>query len=93
MKGLIKEMETTLNEEQDSVLRDAEMIAAAQKIEHYEMAGYGVAKTFAKQLEYDEAADLLDATLKEEGNANKKLTSIAEGGIFTSGINEEAEQE
>jgi ferritin-like metal-binding protein YciE len=69
----------------DSVI-DAGIIAAAQRVEHYEIAGYGVARTFASILGEDEAEDLLQETLDEEGAADEKLTEIAEGIV-----NEEAE--
>lgn len=70
-----------------SPLRDAALIAAAQCIEHYEITLYGTLRTFAKQLELEGIADLLQYSLNEEGNANKLLTKIAEGGFFTSGVN------
>ena len=54
------------------------MIAAAQRVEHYEMSGYGTARTFAQELGHSAAADLLQATLDEERAADKKLTAIAE---------------
>jgi ferritin-like metal-binding protein YciE len=66
-------------------VKDAGLIAGAQKVEHYEMAGYGAARTFARLLGETEAAQLLQQTLDEEGETDKKLTSLAE-----SYINEEA---
>jgi ferritin-like metal-binding protein YciE len=57
---------------------DAALIAAAQKVEHYEMAGYGCVRTFARRLGYDRAAGLLQETLDEEGEADKTLTELAE---------------
>lgn len=90
MQGLIKEGSEVDEKYEKSAIRDAALIAAAQRVEHYEMAVYGTLRTFANQLDYDEAADLLQETLNEEGNANKKLTKIAEGGIFTSGVNKKA---
>ena len=56
---------------------DAAAICAAQRVEHYEMAGYGTARTFAEQLGYDEAVQLLDQTLQEEKVTDKKLTDLA----------------
>lgn len=70
----------------DSVL-DAGIIAAAQRVEHYEIAGYGVVRTFASILGEEEAEDLLQETLDEEGAADEKLTEIAEGIV-----NDEAEE-
>jgi ferritin-like metal-binding protein YciE len=58
-------------------VRDAALIGAAQRVEHYEMAGYGCARAFAEQLGNDEAAKLLQQTLEEESAADKKLTKIA----------------
>lgn len=78
MEGLIQEGKEAIEEYEDDSVRDAALIAAAQRVEHYEIAGYGCARTFAKLLGYDEAAELLQATLDEEGNADKTLTSIAE---------------
>jgi ferritin-like metal-binding protein YciE len=81
MKGLIEEGEEILKEDVADDVRDAGLIAAAQKVEHYEMAGYGAVRTYAKTLGMREAADLLQQTLDEEGNANKKLTQLAETSI------------
>ena len=90
MKGLIKEGEETINAMGDRNVKDAALISAAQRVEHYEIAAYGTARTHAEKLGYDDAADLLQRTLDEEGDANKKLTKLAEGSLFTGGINEEA---
>jgi ferritin-like metal-binding protein YciE len=62
-------------------VRDAALIAAAQRVEHYEMAGYGSARNFAKQVGRDDVADLLQETLNEEGAADEKLTRIAESTV------------
>jgi ferritin-like metal-binding protein YciE len=90
MKGLIREAKKHLLETEPGALRDAVLIACANRVEHYEIAAYGVAKSFATVLGYDDAADLLDETLDEEANADATITRIATGGIFGSGINEEA---
>lgn len=90
MKGLISECDEILKCHAPAVLKDAGIIGACQKIEHYEIAGYGTAKAHAKLLEMDEIADLLDDSLDEEAAADKKLTKIAEGTMFTSGINKQA---
>jgi ferritin-like metal-binding protein YciE len=90
MKGLIKEGEEAMNAMGDTAVKDAALIAAAQRVEHYEMAGYGCARTYARQLGYDEVADLLQQTLDEEGKTDHQLTRLAEGGIFSIGINEKA---
>jgi ferritin-like metal-binding protein YciE len=77
MEGLLEEGKEILEEEMDDDVRDAALIAAAQRVEHYEMAGYGCARTFAQQLGHDAVADLLQESLDEEGAANQKLTDIA----------------
>src|SRR4051812_28337286 len=90
MQGLIKEGEDVLSEQGDPSVIDAALIAAAQRVEHYEIAGYGTVKTLADHLDLDDAKDLLDKTLDEEGKADKLLTGIATGGMFKTGINQEA---
>lgn len=78
MEGLIEEGKETISEDGDPSIKDAALIAAAQRVEHYEMAGYGCARTYARLLGHDDAADLLQETLDEEGSADKKLTKLAE---------------
>jgi len=90
MRAIIEEGEEIANSPGDPDVKDAALIAAAQAVEHYEIAAYGTVRTFARQLGYDEAADLLQETLNQEGDTDKKLTRLAEGSLFTSGINEEA---
>ena len=90
MKGLIAEGDEVLSMQGDPAVIDAALIAAAQRVEHYEIAGYGTAKTLAGHLDLGDAKDLLDETLDEEGKADKLLTKIATGGMFKSGINQEA---
>ena len=82
MEGLIKEGTQSVNEFAPSALKDAALISAAQRIEHYEISGYGTLRAFAKHLDLDDIADLLQETLDEEGEANKHLTKLAEGGLF-----------
>jgi ferritin-like metal-binding protein YciE len=92
MKGLVEEGAEMMQEDGlDSVI-DAGIIAAAQRVEHYEMAGYGAARTFASILGEDEAEDLLQQTLDEEGAADEKLTEIAEG-IVNEDADEAGEEE
>jgi ferritin-like metal-binding protein YciE len=83
MKGLIEEGSELLEQKDkaDPEVLDAGLIAAAQRVEHYEMAGYGTVRTFARQLGEDEAADLLQKTLDEEGETDKKLTALAEKAV------------
>lgn len=91
MEGLIREgREIIGNREFTSYVKDAAIISAAQRIEHYEIAVYGTAKTFAKELDLDDIAELLKKTLAEEAHCDNKLTDIAEGGLFTSGVNQKA---
>jgi ferritin-like metal-binding protein YciE len=90
MKGLLKEGEEALEHPVAGPLRDALLIAGAQRIEHYEISAYGTAIAWAKQLDLEDVADLLDETLDEESAADEKLTSIAEGGLLEAGVNEEA---
>lgn len=78
MEGLIEEGKEIMSEEADPVVMDAGLIAAAQKVEHYEMAGYGTVVAHAKQLGYTEVADILHRTFDEEKAADTKLTHIAE---------------
>jgi ferritin-like metal-binding protein YciE len=77
MEGLIEEGKEILEEEMPDSLRDAALIGAAQKVEHYEMAAYGTAREMAERLGLKDAARLLQKTLDEEGAADKLLTSIA----------------
>ncbi len=89
MAGLLKEADEIVSEtEKGSITRDAGIISAGQKIEHYEIASYGTLKTLASVLGYNEAAELLGATLKEEKNADSMLTQIAESGINQSAKSE-----
>jgi ferritin-like metal-binding protein YciE len=81
MVGLIKEGGSVLDVEGDSNVLDAALIAAAQRAEHYEMAAYGSARAFARQLGNEYAAELLQQTLDEEKAADLKLTQIAESAV------------
>jgi ferritin-like metal-binding protein YciE len=88
MEGIIKEGEEVMSEFKDSPALDAAIIAAAQKVEHYEIASYGTLRTYADQLGLHDAVHLLDEILQEEKAADEKLTEIAEGAV-----NIEAEEE
>src|ERR1700748_2092569 len=81
MKGLVKEGEEFIHAKGQPDVRDAGLIGAAQRVEHYEMAGYGTARTLAKRLGFHDIAKTLQTTLDEEGAADEKLTSIAEGNV------------
>jgi ferritin-like metal-binding protein YciE len=86
MKGVLEEGSEVLEDTDEGAIRDAALIAASQRVEHYEMAGYGAARDFAKLLGKSDIASLLEETLEEEKNAAQKLTSIA------SSVNEQAKQ-
>jgi ferritin-like metal-binding protein YciE len=81
MEGLIEEGKEIMSEDLDDNTLDAGLIGAAQKVEHYEIAGYGTARTHAAMLGYNKAAKLLQQTLDEEGATDKKLTALAESVI------------
>ncbi|MBA2585439.1 MAG: ferritin-like domain-containing protein [Chthoniobacterales bacterium] len=78
MKGLVEEGKEVIEEDGDEFVLDAALIGAAQRVEHYEIAGYGVVRTFASLLGENDAMDLLQRTLNEEGETDKKLTRLAE---------------
>ena len=90
MRGLIQEGEETVSADGDPNVKDAALISAAQRVEHYEIAAYGTARTLADELDLDDAKDLLDQTLDEESSADKVLTKIATGGMLKTGINKQA---
>jgi ferritin-like metal-binding protein YciE len=81
MEGLIEEGNELLKEDVEPDVLDAGLIAAAQKVEHYEIASYGTARAWAQRLGYDQAARLLQETLEEESMANEKLNRIAESHV------------
>jgi ferritin-like metal-binding protein YciE len=85
MSGLIEEGKEMIEAEGEDPVKDAGLIAAAQRVEHYEMAGYGTVRTYAELLGFDEAAKLLEETLNEEKAADEKLSELAQN------INVEAE--
>jgi ferritin-like metal-binding protein YciE len=78
MEGLVKEASELLQEQKGKSSLDAAIIAAAQKVEHYEIASYGTVRSWAEQMGHEEAVELLKATLEEESAADQKLTEIAE---------------
>src|ERR1051326_7412579 len=78
MNGLIKEAEVIMKECEEGSMRDAGIISAAQKIEHYEIASYGTLRTFANTLNLSEISELLEETLEEEKEADQKLSELAE---------------
>lgn len=88
MEGLMEECKELMSEDAAEDVLDAGLIAAAQRVEHYEIAVYGTLRTYAEQLEFDEDAELLQETLDEEKETDKKLSELA-----TTCINLEAEEE
>ena len=90
MEGLIKESESIMSETEDGTMtRDVGIIAAAQKMEHYEIASYGTMRTLADVLGLPEASELLSQILEEEKNTDVMLTQIAEGFVNQSAMGEE----
>lgn len=81
MEGLIEEGKEMMQEDMEPEVMDAALIAAAQRVEHYEIAGYGTVRTYANLLGEKNAAKLLQQTLDEEGQADKTLTQLAESSI------------
>jgi ferritin-like metal-binding protein YciE len=86
MEGIIEESNELMKENVEPNVLDAGLIAAAQRAEHYEIAGYGAARTWARRLGYNDASQLLQQTLEEESMANEKLTQIAEGHVNVEAI-------
>jgi ferritin-like metal-binding protein YciE len=78
MEGLVKEGSETMKEDYSDEVKDAAIIGAAQRVEHYEMAGYGTVRAFAELLGETEHVSLLEQTLEEEKQADEKLTQLAE---------------
>lgn len=94
MDGLIKEGEEIMKDTEKGVVRDAGIISAAQKVEHYEIASYGTLCAFAKTLGKNDAVSLLEETLNEEKGADEKLSDIAEASINVEAAQgEKAEEE
>jgi ferritin-like metal-binding protein YciE len=81
MEGLVKEGEEFIHAKGEPDVRDAGLIGAAQRVEHYEMAGYGTARTLANRLGLQHIAQTLQKTLEEEAAADEKLTAVAEGNV------------
>ena len=81
MKGLVKEGEILVKAKGDPDVQDAGLIGAAQRVEHYEIAGYGTARSLARRLGQGQMVETLQQTLNDEAEADKKLTSIAESNV------------
>ena len=93
MEGLIKEGEGIMEDSDEGAMRDAGIISAGQKIEHYEIASYGTLRTFAEILGLDEAVELLQQTLDDEKAADEKLTEVAMTAVNIQAANVEEEEE
>jgi len=87
MEGIIAEGAEMIEEEADTEVKDAGLISAAQRVEHYEIAGYGTARTYAELLGDKEGAKLLQTTLQEEEETDKKLTTLAKSFINVAAAN------
>ena len=81
MEGIVAEGAEMIEEEADNEVKDAGLIAAAQRVEHYEMAGYGTARTYAELLDDKEGAKLLGLTLEEERQTDQKLSKLAKSAV------------
>jgi ferritin-like metal-binding protein YciE len=93
MAGLIAEGEDLISEDFEESTQDAGIIGAAQRVEHYEIAAYGTARTLAQTLGNSEVADLLEESLEEEKEADERLTQIAESAVNAEAASEEDEEE
>ncbi len=91
MRGLIREARDTVGKYGDPYVIDAALIANAQRIAHYQIAGYGTARQFAKVLGEDRVADIFGDLVRHAGNVDQRLTKAANGGWFARGINKRAE--
>ncbi|MDT8307658.1 MAG: ferritin-like domain-containing protein [Anaerolineae bacterium] len=87
MAGIIEEANEIIRSSGDPATKDAALIGAAQRAEHYEIAAYGTARAHAEELGHKKVAELLQETLDTEGDANKKLTKLAEGRFLRKGVN------
>jgi ferritin-like metal-binding protein YciE len=90
MEGLMEEWKFVIKSNYDTDTQDAAIIGFLQKIEHLEIAYYGTLKTYAKHLKLPAFENLFKESAKEEGDADKKLTDIAEGSLFSTGVNAKA---
>ena len=93
MEGLIEEGKEVIDEDGEPAVIDAALIGAAQRVEHYEMAGYGTVRAMAEKLGQSEIAKILQQTLDEEGAADKKLTAIASDEVLQEAASADGEEE
>ncbi|MEP7080312.1 MAG: ferritin-like domain-containing protein [Ginsengibacter sp.] len=92
MDGLIKEAKEIMESTEEGMVRDAGIISAGQKVEHYEIASYGTLRTFASTLGLEEIAGLLEQTLNEEKEADQTLTEVAESSVNLEAVNAEEQE-
>jgi ferritin-like metal-binding protein YciE len=92
MEGVIAEGQEMLADDGDPAVKDAALIASAQRAEHYEIAAYGCVRNYAELLGLDDVAELLDQTLAEEEATDEKLTQLAEGGINAAAVSAGSEE-
>lgn len=92
MTSLLNEGDKVAGLDYEGNVKDAALINCCQHVEHFEIASYGILKSLAKAFKYERILDILERSSKEEGNANKKLTEIAEGSIFSEGVNAKAKK-
>ena len=90
MRGIVQEGRALMEEAGDPAVKDAALISIAQEMKHYEMAAYGSVRTWAREMDYPDIANTLQNALDEEGDTDKKLSKLAEGGLFAKGINKMA---
>ena len=82
MRGIIKEGEELMQEAADPAVKDAALISIAREMKHYEMAAYGSMRAWAREMDYSDITTAIQDTLDEEGDTEKKLGKLAEGGMF-----------
>jgi ferritin-like metal-binding protein YciE len=92
VEGMVRELEQITDQDAEPAVKDAALIASVQKIKHYQIAAYGSAKTYARDLGLKNIEKLLNRTEDEALDTDRKLSHIAQGGVFSSGINQEAPQ-
>ncbi|MFP4417098.1 MAG: DUF892 family protein [Fibrobacterota bacterium] len=90
VEGMVRELEKIIGRDAEPAVKDSALISSVQKIKHYQIAAYGSARTYAHDLGLKNIEKLLRRTLDEASNTDKHLTHIAQGGIFSRGINQEA---
>lgn len=91
MRGLVREARGTLDETGDPYLIDAALMANAQRIAHYEIAGFGTARQFARVIGHEELTTIFEDLVGLAGGHDRELTRVAQGGWFTEGVNRHAE--